>query len=220
MSSTVTENYIKAIYNAGEWSDKPVTVSALANRLGLSVSSTSEHVRKLTDRGLLTHVRYGTIELTTQGKRIALDTVRKHRLIESFLVDYLGYTWDEVHDEAENLEYAVSELFIVRLAERLGEPDYDPHGDPIPGSDGSLPDDDHPRLDTIEPGTDVRIVRVWDDDPELLRQLDELGITLNSYLTVTGRHDAIGTITIERDGVHTALGIAAAHAIRVIADSK
>lgn len=214
-SDTVTENYLKAVYNAGEWSDDAVTVTALATRLGLSPSSTSEHVRKLTERGLLTHAKYGAIELTDDGRSIALRTVRKHRLIESLLVDYLGYGWDEVHDEAEVLEHAVSDLFIDRLYERLGEPERDPHGDPIPRSDGTLPDDDLSRLDTVEPGTRVDVVRVWDDDPDLLRHLEQHGITLGTELTVLERHDAAGTLALEIEGTTVTLGTAAAAAIRV-----
>jgi len=215
VSSTVTENYLKAVYNAAEWSGKPVTVSVLAGRLGLSASSISEHVRKLTERGLLTHAPYGAIELSDEGRRIALATVRKHRLIETFLVDYLGYGWDEVHDEAEVLEHAVSDLFVERLAARLGDPERDPHGDPIPAADGTLPGEDLVALAALEPGAEAVIVRVWDDDPELLRQLDQLGLTLGTTVGVTARHESVGTVTVERGGTAVTLGLAAAQAIRV-----
>ncbi len=219
MESRVVENYLKAVFNAREWSEEPVTVGALAGRLGLSPSSVSELVRKLTERGLLSHARYGAIELTPEGQRIALAMVRKHRLIETFLVDYLGYTWDEVHEEAEILEHAVSDTFIDRLAIRLGEPDHDPHGDPIPRSDGTLPDDDQLRLDTVGVGVRARVARVSDSDPELLRQLDQLGITIGTTLTVSRRHDAAGTIDVEHDGSSIALGLATAFAIRVVPTS-
>jgi DtxR family Mn-dependent transcriptional regulator len=216
MESRVVENYLKAVFNAREWSEEPVTVGALAARLGLSPSSVSELVRKLTERGLLSHARYGAIELTPEGQRIALAMVRKHRLIETFLVDYLGYTWDEVHEEAEILEHAVSDTFIDRLASRLGEPDHDPHGDPIPRSDGTLPDDNQLRLDTVGVGVRARVARVSDSDPELLRHLDQLGITIGTTLTVNRRHDTAGTIDVEHDGVPTTLGRTAAYAIRVV----
>lgn len=216
MESRVVENYLKAVFNAREWSEEPVTVGALATRLGLSPSSVSELVRKLTERGLLSHARYGAIELTAEGQRIALAMVRKHRLIETFLVDYLGYTWDEVHEEAEILEHAVSDTFIDRLASRLGEPDHDPHGDPIPRSDGTLPDDDQLRLDTVGVGVRARVARVSDSDPELLRHLDQLGITIGTTLTVNRRHDTAGTIDVEHDGIATSLGLTAAYAIRVV----
>jgi DtxR family Mn-dependent transcriptional regulator len=140
--------------------------------------------------------------------------VRKHRLIETFLVDYLGYTWDEVHEEAEILEHAVSDTFVDRLAGRLGEPEHDPHGDPIPRADGTLPDDDQLRLDTVGIGVRARVARVSDSDPELLRQLDQLGITIGTTLTVNRQHDA--TIDVDHNGESVALGRAAAYAIRVV----
>ncbi|TDD14347.1 metal-dependent transcriptional regulator [Kribbella turkmenica] len=214
MESRVVENYLKAVFNAREWSDEAVTVGGLASRLGLSPSAVSESVRKLTERGLLSHARYGAIDLTPEGRRIALAMVRKHRLIETFLVQYLGYTWDEVHEEAEILEHAVSDTFVDRLAVRLGEPDHDPHGDPIPRADGTLPADDQFRLDTVGEGVRARVARVSDSDPELLRQLDQLGITIGTTLTVNGRDDA--TIDVEHDGTSVALGLTAAYAIRVI----
>jgi DtxR family transcriptional regulator, Mn-dependent transcriptional regulator len=216
MESRVVENYLKAVFNAREWSEDPVTVGALATRLGLSPSTVSELVRKLTERGLLSHARYGAIELTAEGQRIALAMVRKHRLIETFLVDYLGYTWDEVHEEAEILEHAVSDTFVDRLATRLGEPDHDPHGDPIPRSDGTLPDDDQLRLDTVGAGVRARVARVSDSDPELLRQLDELGITIGTTLTVDRRHDLTGTIDIIHNDTPVALDLTTAYAIRVV----
>ncbi|MGW1347379.1 metal-dependent transcriptional regulator [Kribbella sp. NPDC002412] len=214
MESRVVENYLKAVFNAREWSEEPVTVGALATRLGLSPSSVSELVRKLTERGLLAHARYGAIELTPEGQRIALAMVRKHRLIETFLVDYLGYTWDEVHEEAEILEHAVSDTFIDRLASRLGEPAHDPHGDPIPRSDGTLPNDDQLRLDTVDPGMRARVARVSDSDPELLRQLDQLGITIGTDLTVNHHHE--DSVDIDHNGTSVVLNRETAFAIRVV----
>jgi DtxR family transcriptional regulator, Mn-dependent transcriptional regulator len=219
MEPRVVENYLKAVFNAREWSEEPVTVGALATRLGLSPSTVSELVRKLTERGLLSHARYGAIELTPEGQRIALAIVRKHRLIETFLVEYLDYAWDEVHEEAEILEHAVSDNFIDRLATRLDEPEHDPHGDPIPRADGTLPDDDQLRLDTVGEGVRARVARVSDSDPELLRQLDQLGITIGTTLTVNRRHDIAGTIDVEHDGGSVALGITSAFAIRVVPTS-
>ncbi|GAB2662898.1 metal-dependent transcriptional regulator [Kribbella swartbergensis] len=219
MEPRVVENYLKAVFNAREWSDEPVTVGALAARLGLSPSTVSELVRKLTERGLVSHARYGAVELTAEGQRIAVAMVRKHRLIETFLVDYLGYTWDEVHEEAEILEHAVSDTFIDRLATRLGEPEHDPHGDPIPRSDGTLPDDHQLRLDTVGEGVRARVARVSDSDPGLLRQLDQLGITIGTTVTVNRRHDETGTIDVDHNGTSTTLGLTDAYAIRVVPTS-
>lgn len=217
MESAVTENYLKAVFNAAEWSDEPLTVGALASRLGLSPSSTSEQVRKLTTAGLLTHERYGVIGLTERGRRIALSVVRKHRLIETFLVSHLGYTWDEVHDEAEVLEHAVSDVFIARLATLLADPATDPHGDPIPRDDGTLPDHRHRRLSEIATGTRVVVARVWDDDPSLLRLFDELGLTIGTELEVGIRHEAAGTVSVHLPDRTAVLGLPAAAAIRVAA---
>lgn len=212
-TETTIEDYLKAVWNAGEWSDAPVTVSALATRLGLSPSSVSEIVRKLTERGLLTHERYGSVELTDSGRTIALATVRKHRLIETFLVDYLGYAWDEVHDEAEVLEHAVSNEFVERLAAKLGDPTHDPHGDPIPGADGSLPAEVQTDLASVVEGARVRVARVSDDDPELLRHLREVGVEIGVVVEVVARRVAAGTIDLAIAGTAVTLGLPAARAI-------
>lgn len=217
-SSTQTENYLKVIWNAREWTARPVTVGELAGRLGLAASSVSEAVRKLAERGLVTHERYGAISLTGDGERIAVATVRKHRIIETFLVERLGYGWDEVHDEAEVLEHAVSDRFIDALAAELGEPDRDPHGDPIPRADGSLPGPRSVPLADAAPGRTVRVARVSDADPDLLRYLDRAGIVLDAALTVVRHEPEAGTIAMELGGALVSLGERAARAIRVVAD--
>lgn len=212
-TETTIEDYLKAVWNATEWSDAPVTVTMLATRLGLSPSSVSEIVRKLTDRGLLTHPRYGSVTLTDEGRAIALATVRKHRLIETFLVEYLGYEWDEVHDEAEVLEHAVSDDFVERLAERLGQPTHDPHGDPIPGADGVLPVEERTELTGVADGTRVRVARVSDDDPELLRHLRDVGVELGATVDVVTQREAAGTVDVSIGGEKVTLGLPAARAI-------
>lgn len=213
METRVIETYLKAVFNAGEWSTDLVTVGYLANRLGLAPSSVSETVRKLTERGLLTHARYGAISLTADGERVALGMVRKHRLIETFLVDYLGYGWDEVHDEAEVLEHAVSDMFIDRLDGKLGHPRVDPHGDPIPAADRSLADQPDTRLDGVSAGTQVRIDRVSDEDPELLRQLAESGIAIGDLVTYESADSE--QVTLRRGDDRLTVPSAAAHIIRV-----
>ena len=212
-TETTIEDYLKAVWNAGEWSNAPVTVSVLSTRLGLSPSSVSEIVRKLTDRGLLTHPRYGSVELTDAGRTIALATVRKHRLIETFLVEYLGYEWDEVHDEAEVLEHAVSDDFVERLAERLGQPTHDPHGDPIPGADGVLPSEERTELAAVADGTQVRVARVSDEDPDLLRHLRDVGVDLGVTMDVVAHRGAAGTVDVAIAGKKVTLGLPAARAI-------
>lgn len=136
--SASSQNYLKAVWSLGEWSDEPVTASTLAARVGVKLSTASDAIRKLTDQGLLEHARYGAVTLTPEGRALAVAMVRRHRLIETFLVDVLDYDWDQVHDEAETLEHAVSDFLIERIDEKLGHPDRDPHGDPIPRADGTV----------------------------------------------------------------------------------
>lgn len=212
-TETTIEDYLKAVWNATEWSTDPVTVTVLSARLGLSPSSVSEIVRKLTDRGLLTHPRYGSVGLTETGRAIALATVRKHRLIETFLVEYLGYEWDEVHDEAEVLEHAVSDEFVERLAERLGQPTHDPHGDPIPGPDGVLPTEERTELAAVADGARVRVTRVSDEDPDLLRHLRDVGVDLGAVIDVIAQRAAAGTVDVSIAGEKVTLGLPAARAI-------
>jgi DtxR family Mn-dependent transcriptional regulator len=214
--SPLVENYLKVIWNAREWTDQSVTVGALASRLRLAPSSVSEAVKKLTEQGLLSHARYGAIELTAEGRAIAVAMVRKHRLIETFLVDYLGYGWDEVPDEAEELEHAVSDTFVDRLASRLGEPVRDPHGDPIPRSDGTVPDLDAVLLGEVPAGSTVTVGRVSDADPDLLRYLGRVGIGLDTSIHVVEHHRAAGTIEVQVAGARLDLGAPVAQAIRVI----
>ena len=137
--SSVAQDYLKVIWTAQEWSQEKVSTKLLAERMSVSASTVSEAVRKLADQGLVEHARYGSITLTEDGRRAAIAMVRRHRLIETFLVNELGYGWDEVHDEAEVLEHAVSETLMERIDAKLGHPDRDPHGDPIPSVDGAVP---------------------------------------------------------------------------------
>ncbi len=186
-TSSSIEDYVKVIYAYTEWQDKPITSSVLATRLGVANSSVSEMVRKLKDQGLVDHQPYSPIHLTPQGLALALAMVRRHRLLETYLVRELGYTWDEVHDEAEQLEHAVSEHFIERMSAKLGHPVRDPHGDPIPDAAGHITMPPSHRLDELDAGHTGRISRISDHDPELLRHLETLGIGLDTQLIVLGR---------------------------------
>jgi len=169
------ENYLKAIWAAEEWS-RAATNGSLAAALGLAPSSVTEGVRKLADAGLVAHAPYGAVTLTDAGRVVAAGVVRRHRLIETFLVAYLGYGWDEVHDEAEVLEHAMSDEFVERLDMRLGHPERDPHGDPIPAADGSVRAGGEVPLKTVPAGTLVRLVRVSDALPGLLEAIDTAGL--------------------------------------------
>ena len=169
--SASSQNYLKAVWSLGEWSDEPVTASTLAARVGVKLSTASDAIRKLTDQGLLEHARYGAVTLTPEGRALAVAMVRRHRLIETFLVDVLDYDWDQVHDEAETLEHAVSDFLIERIDEKLGHPDRDPHGDPIPRADGTVQKPHAVRLSEFGPNKRARVERIADDDPRLLQFL-------------------------------------------------
>ena len=190
--STSTQNYLKVIWSLTEWSAEPVTATLISRQTGLRISSVSDAMRKLGSQGLISHAPYGSVELTDEGRTYAVAMIRRHRLIETFLVDALGYTWDQVHDEAENMEHAVSDFFVARLDEFLGHPERDPHGDPIPAADGTVPALDARSLTDLaaamEKGTEklrVTVERISDSDPELLKHFEENGIVVGAVLTVT-----------------------------------
>ncbi|MFC4602946.1 metal-dependent transcriptional regulator [Rhodococcus kronopolitis] len=194
--TTVAQDYLKVIWTAGEWSGEQVTTKMLAERIGVSASTVSEAVRKLADQGLVDHARYGSISLTDSGRAAAVAMVRRHRLIETYLVDELGYGWDEVHDEAEVLEHAVSELMIDRMDAKLGHPERDPHGDPIPNRDGTIPTPPARQLSDFGDGEFGRVARISDSDPAMLRYFDSVGIALDVTVTVVERRDYAGTVSV------------------------
>jgi len=194
--SSSIEDYVKVIYSFTEWQDKPITSSQLAQRLGVANSSVSEMVRKLKDQGLVDHKPYSAVTLTEAGLRLALSMVRRHRLIETYLVQRLGYSWDEVHDEAEQLEHAVSDTFIERVAAKLGDPKRDPHGDPIPTADGQVLMPRAHLLAELDQGHTGRITRISDDNPELLRYLAAQAIDLDADVEVVGRRPFGGALVV------------------------
>lgn len=194
--SSSIEDYVKVIYSFTEWQDKPITSTQLAQRLGVANSSVSEMVRKLKDQGLVLHKPYSAITLTQEGVRLALSMVRRHRLIETYLVQDLGYSWDEVHDEAEQLEHAVSDTFIERMAARLGNPSRDPHGDPIPSADGTVQVPRAHRLSELDEGHTGLITRISDENPELLRYLAAEEIDLDADVEVMGRKPFGGALIV------------------------
>jgi DtxR family Mn-dependent transcriptional regulator len=194
--SSSIEDYVKVIYGFTEWQDKPITSSQLAQRLGVANSSVSEMVRKLKDQGLVDHKPYSAITLTPAGIRLALSMVRRHRLIETYLVQELGYSWDEVHDEAELLEHAVSDTFIERMAAKLGDPRRDPHGDPIPTADGAVLMPEAHLLGELDPGHTGRITRISDENPDLLRYLAAEKIDLDAAVEVMGRKPFGGALVV------------------------
>src|ERR671917_1948332 len=153
------EDYLKAIYRLSP-AGRPASTSEIAQLLALSPPSVTGMVKRLSEHGLLEHVPYRGVQLTDEGRRAALRMVRRHRLIEAYLVEFLGYSWDTVHDEAERLEHAVSDTMVERMASALGHPQVDPHGDPIPAADGSIQELSCTALSDIPVGETVEIHRV------------------------------------------------------------
>ncbi|MDI2097374.1 metal-dependent transcriptional regulator [Ruicaihuangia caeni] len=199
--TTAIEDYVKVIYAHTEWQPDPITPSQLAARLGLAASSVTEMVKKLAALGLVTHQRYGAITLTEAGRQRALAMVRRHRLVETWLVRELGYGWHEVHDEAEVLEHAISDRLLDAIDEKLGRPSVDPHGDPIPAADGTLAPPRAMPLADAGSGTRGVVCRVSDRDPALLRHLEARGIVVGAELEVEGRVPFGGAFTVR---VHAA----------------
>ena len=184
MASPAVDDYLKTIYHHTEWQDARMTPSQLASELGLAPSSVTEMVQKLAAQGLVTHRPYGPVSLTDDGIRRAAAIIRRHRLIETWLVQEFGYAWDEVHDEAEILEHAVSDRLLERIDERLGRPRFDPHGDAIPDTDGRVQRVPFVLLSEAARGHSGRVLRVSDRDPELLRAVEAAGVAVGADVTV------------------------------------
>ncbi|TCN58253.1 DtxR family iron (metal) dependent repressor [Rhodococcus sp. SMB37] len=217
--SSVAQDYLKLIWTIQEWSGEKVSTKLLAERLGVSASTVSEAVRRLADQGMVDHARYGSISLTDNGRDAAVAMVRRHRLIETFLVRELGYGWDEVHDEAEVLEHAVSERMITAIDAKLGHPERDPHGDPIPTAGGSIPAPPARALSEFGDGEGGRVARISDSDPAMLRYFDEVGIALDTDIEVVERRDFAGTVSVRigsPDSATVDLGNPAAESIWLV----
>lgn len=185
MASPAADDYLKTVYAHTEWQDAPITPSVLAAKLGIAPSSVTEMVKKLAATGLVSHVPYGAVRLTAEGEKRALTVVRRHRLIETWLVREFGYSWDEVHDEAEVLEHTISDRLLQGIDERLGRPRFDPHGDAIPDADGAVERVPFVLLADAGIGHEGRVLRVDDRDPGLLRALEACGLGVGHAVAVT-----------------------------------
>lgn len=206
------DDYLKTIYHHTEWQTERITPSQLAAELGLAPSSVTEMVQKLAAQGLVTHRPYGPISLSLAGEMRAAAIIRRHRLVETWLVREFGYTWDEVHDEAEVLEHALSDRLLERIDERLGHPRFDPHGDAIPDAEGRVHREPFVVLAAAAAGHTGRVLRVSDRDPALLRAVEASGVAVGAEVTVT---DAATLRILSRDGAARELPLppAAADAI-------
>jgi DtxR family Mn-dependent transcriptional regulator len=192
--SDAAGDYLKAIWTLSR--EGPATTNAIAEALGFTPASVSGMLARLAEAGLVEHVRYRGATLTQRGRREALRLVRRHRLVETFMIQRLGYGWDEVHEEAEALEHAVSDRFAERLAELLDHPSHDPHGDPIPRPDGSLPATPDRPLAELAEGARMRVARLRSQDAAVLGHLAELGIEPGVDVAVEGREPRGGVLHV------------------------
>ena len=210
------EDYAKALHALAQRCDGAVSTSALAERLGVSAGSVTSMLKKMNELGLVTHEPYRGALLTERGEKVALEVIRHHRLLESYLAEVLGMPWDRVHDEAEVLEHYISEELEERIAEALGDPEHDPHGDPIPNASLDMASDDTVSLADVAPGSEASFARVSDTDPEMLRYLAERGIGPGAELRVVSRDPFDGPLHVTVEGTEHVLGERLAGAIRVL----
>ena len=214
-TTDAVQDYAKAIYALEQRHGDAVSTTDLAERLGVTTGSASSMLKRLNGLGLVAHVPYRGVRLTDPGRRVALDVLRRHRLLERFLTDELGVPWDEVHAEAEVLEHALSDVLAERIAAKLGHPAHDPHGDPIPTAEGAINDIETVALADLKPGEGGILARVSDSDPEMLRYLGELGITIGMQVEVHRSDPFEGPLTVSLDERTHVLGRQVARAIRV-----
>lgn len=208
------EDYLKVIYEL-ERDGEAAGTTSIAARLGVASASASGMVRRLARQGLVGVERYRGARLTVRGRRVALQMIRRHRILESYLVTRLGFGWDGVHDEAERLEHAASPALIDAMAAALGHPDVDPHGAPIPRADGTVDDARLRTVDDLSVGAGARVARMSDRDPALLRYLAELGIRPGVQLRLVDRAPFDGPLTVAVGRVRHVIGVAVARRVWV-----
>lgn len=205
-NSEAIEDYAKALLALEERGQRPVSTSALAERVGVSPGSVTAMLKRMAEQGLVDYQPYRGAQLTARGARVALEVTRHHRLLEAYLSEVLGMPWDRVHDEAEVLEHYISEELEELIASALGHPERDPHGDPIPDRDLAVVARRGTPLSELEPGRVGTFERVSDSDPEMLRYLDARGIRPGAELVVGEREPFGGGISIEVDGREHTIG--------------
>ena len=208
------EDYLKAIYEIG-LGGKAAATNDIAQRLAIAPASVSGMVRRLAEQGLIAYERYRGVYLTDSGRRAALRTLRRHRVIEAYLANALGYAWDRVHEEAERLEHAASDELVDRMAAAIGEPTVDPHGAPIPTREGRVDERRLVSLADLEAGAHARVVRVSDEDAQRLRYLAKLDVVPGTEVIVTERAPYDGPITLQLAASRSQLGPALAAQVLV-----
>ena len=208
------QDYLKSLYLLGG-DERPVPTRDLAQRLGISSPSVSEMVTRLSGQGLVEHDRYRGQQLTREGRKVALELVRHHRLLEMFLVRVLGYSWDEVHDEAERLEHVISERMEQRIFDLLGRPELDPHGHAIPTLGGKVRPVSHRALSECRAGEKVVVEGVSDDDPGKLRELERRGLVPGARIAVVAASEFEGPIEARIKGRRESVPLGLARAVFV-----
>lgn len=193
--SQAVEDYLKTIYTIEAEGDKATTTN-IANSLDVSSASATNMVKRLSKMGLVDYESYKGASLTNSGKKIALEIIRHHRLLELYLLEVMGYSWDEVHDEAEKLEHHISERFEDKIAQLLDDPTHDPHGDPIPTKEGLMPEMDAEPLIEGKPDQEYIVSRVKDQDPELLRYLEKIGLLPGIKVEIKEKAPFDGPVTL------------------------
>lgn len=208
------EDYLKAIYELAS-RDGVAATSDVANALGVAPASVTGMIRRLAAQGLLDYVKYRGVQLTSNGRRAALSTIRRHRILETYLTRVLGYPWDRVHDEAERLEHAASDELIECMSAAMGHPTADPHGAPIPTTDGVVDERLLQTLAQVPAGTRARMVRVSDKNAELLRYLADISLQPGVEITVVARAPFDGPITLRNSSREFAVGATLAEQVLV-----
>jgi len=205
--SQSVEDYLKAIYKLESMvDDKGVSTSELAREMGVANASVTNMVKRLSDLGMVSHQSYYGSRLTESGRKIALEMIRHHRLLELYLAEMLGYSWDQVHDEAEKLEHHISEKFEDKISELLNNPKFDPHGDPIPSKDGEVPRLGLKPLSEVDVQKMVVIKRVKNQDPKLLRYLHNYRLTPGTIIKILKKEPFEGPLELDVDGNAITLG--------------
>ncbi len=197
MENTKVEDYIKAIYQVSSAADTgTATTGEVAEKLSVTPGSVTTMLQRLAESGLVNYQSHRGTSLSPSGEKLALNVLRRHRLVELFLVKTLGLSWDEIHVEAENIEHAVSDNLIARIDAYLGYPSRDPHGDPIPNEDGSFRSKSGDPLSDAPAGFNFTIERVLDQSPDFLRYLTEGGVLIGTTAVVVDNHRSAGVITV------------------------
>lgn len=214
MFSQVVEDYLKAVWMLQQ-TESPVATSRIAERLGLTPAAVTAMVKRLAEQALVRHEPYYGVRLTATGELAALRIIRRHRVLELFLVEKLGYEWDRVHAEADRLEHAASDELIERLARLLGEPDRDPHGNAIPSADGEVDTARYPSLGDLDTGECRRILEVEVEEPEQLRYLGSLNLRPGAEVELLDKSPFEGPVSVAVNGAPTVISHSLAQRIRV-----